>query len=87
MWLQLVDADPAAANDLKFAEDVRNAAIGKEANDAAFSLLETSMGPLGYDILYDIAYGSAELRRLTAAAATFRQTMGSAYQHGVCPPA
>lgn len=43
--------------------------------------------PLELHRLYDIAYGSAELRRLTAAAATFRQTMGSAYQHGVCPPA
>jgi hypothetical protein len=37
--------------------------------------------------LYNFAYGSAELRRLTAAATFFRQTMGTAYQHGVCTSA
>ena len=43
--------------------------------------------PLELHRLYNIPYGSAELRRLTTAAALFRQTMGAAYQHGVCTPA
>ena len=54
LWL---DADASAVNDLKLDEDVRNAAIGSEAQDAAFALLEKKMGTAGPDILYDIAYG------------------------------
>ncbi len=43
--------------------------------------------PLELHRLYHIAYGSTELRRLTAAAASVRRTMGSTYQNGVCTPA
>ena len=42
--------------------------------------------PLELHRLYHLAYGSAELRRLTAAATLFRQTMGPEYQRGVCTP-
>ncbi len=42
--------------------------------------------PLELHHLYHLAYTSAELRRLTAAAALFRQTMGPEYQRGVCTP-
>ena len=53
----LVKADPTAASDPKVLEDVRNAAIGKgDAADEAFSLLESSLGTVGIDELYDIAY-------------------------------
>ena len=54
LWL---DADASGANDPKLHEDVRNAAIGTEAQNAAFALLEKKMGTAGPDILYDIAYG------------------------------
>jgi serine/threonine protein kinase len=53
----LVKADPTAAGDPKVLEDVRNAAIGKgDAADEAFALLESSLGTVGIDELYDIAY-------------------------------
>jgi serine/threonine-protein kinase len=53
----LVKADPTTANDPKILEDVRNAAIGKgDSADEAFALLETSLGTVGIDELYDIAY-------------------------------
>ena len=53
----LVKADATAATDPKVLEDVRNAAIGKgDASDEAFALLETSLGTVGIDELYDIAY-------------------------------
>ena len=42
--------------------------------------------PLELHRLYDVAYGSAELRRLTAAASQVRLTMSAEYQHGVCTP-
>ncbi|MEO6417827.1 MAG: protein kinase, partial [Polyangiaceae bacterium] len=56
LWLKV---DPKAIDDLKLLEDVRNTAIGKDAADAAFALLETQMGWAGPDILYDIAYGQS----------------------------
>jgi hypothetical protein len=53
----LLKADASAANDPKVLEDVRNAAIGKgEAADEAFALLESSLGTVGIDELYDVAY-------------------------------
>lgn len=42
--------------------------------------------PVELHRLYHVAYASAELRQLTAAATLFRQTMGADYQHGVCTP-
>ena len=56
LWLK---TDVKAIDDLKLLEDVRNSAIGKEAADAAFALLESHMGWAGPDILYDIAYGQS----------------------------
>jgi serine/threonine-protein kinase len=56
LWLAV---DPNAAADRKLEEDVRNAALLKETQDAAFELLESKMGTLGVDILYDIAYGTS----------------------------
>jgi serine/threonine-protein kinase len=56
LWLA---ADGSAAADLKLEEDVRNAALLKDAQDDAFALLESKMGAVGVDILYDIAYGTS----------------------------
>ncbi len=56
LWLT---ADPNASTDSKLQEDVRNAALFKEAQDDAFTLLDSKMGPRGIDILYDIAYGAS----------------------------
>ncbi len=55
LWLAY---DGGAATDRALAEDLRNAALGKEKEDvdAAFALLEGPMGPVGADILYDIAF-------------------------------
>jgi len=56
LWLA---ADANASSDPKLQEDVRNAALFKEAQDDAFALLESKMGALGVDILYDIAFGAS----------------------------
>jgi serine/threonine-protein kinase len=56
LWLA---ADATAAADQKLEEDVRNAALVKETQDDAFALLESKMGALGVDILYDIAFGTS----------------------------
>ncbi|MGA2447804.1 MAG: protein kinase [Polyangiaceae bacterium] len=56
LWLA---ADGSAAGDLKLEEDVRNAALLKDAQDDAFALLESKMGAVGVDILYDIAFGTS----------------------------
>jgi serine/threonine-protein kinase len=56
---QWLEADPAAAADLKLQEDVRNASLFHETQDVAFALLEAHMGMRGIDILYDIAYGAS----------------------------
>ncbi len=56
LWLA---ADPNASADSKLEEDVRNAALFKDAQDDAFTLLESKMGTRGVDILYDIAYGAS----------------------------
>jgi serine/threonine protein kinase len=64
LWL---DADASAINDLKLDEDVRNAAIGREAQDAAFGLLEKKMDAAGPDILYDIAHGQSGAQYPSAA--------------------
>ncbi|HEY8039426.1 MAG TPA: serine/threonine-protein kinase [Polyangiaceae bacterium] len=57
LWLA-TDIDSASA-DLKLQEDVRNAALLRDAQDDAFTLLESKMGMRGVDILYDIAWGSS----------------------------
>ena len=56
LWLS---ADPNAVADIHLQEDVRNAALIKEGQDEAFSVLETKMGMRGIDILFDIAYGTS----------------------------
>jgi serine/threonine-protein kinase len=56
LWLA---ADGSAAGDLKLEEDVRNAGLLKDAQDDAFALLESKMGAVGVDILYDIAFGTS----------------------------
>jgi serine/threonine-protein kinase len=56
LWLA---GDPNGAADTKLQEDVRNAALFREAQDDAFTLLESKMGMRGVDILYDIAYGAS----------------------------
>ncbi len=55
----LLVLDSSAAADAKLRDDIRGAALLRDAQDEAFSLLETKMGAQGIDILYDIAYGSA----------------------------
>jgi hypothetical protein len=56
LWLA---ADANAAADVKLEEDVRNAALLRDAQDDAFVLLESKMGMRGVDLLYDIAYGAS----------------------------
>jgi serine/threonine protein kinase len=56
LWLA---TDLNASTDIKLQEDVRNAALVKESQDDAFTLLDSKMGTLGIDILYDIAYGAS----------------------------
>ncbi|MGA3119660.1 MAG: serine/threonine-protein kinase [Polyangiaceae bacterium] len=56
LWL---DSEPAGAADLKLQEDVRNAALFREAQEEAFQLLESKMGARGIDILYDVAFGAS----------------------------
>ncbi len=56
LWLA---ADVHAADDRKLEEDVRNAALMHDAQDDAFTLLESKMGMPGIDLLYDIAFGSS----------------------------
>jgi eukaryotic-like serine/threonine-protein kinase len=50
-------ADPEAAADVHLQEDVRNAALVRDGQDAAFTLLESRMATRGIDLLYEIAYG------------------------------
>jgi hypothetical protein len=72
-WLK---SDPAAVNDLKLAEDVRNTAVfGKEGSDHAFRLLEREMGANGIDVLYDIAWGQSGAAYPVAAARAQREIM------------
>jgi len=52
----LLDADPSAAKDPKLQEDIRNAALASATQESAFVLMQTSMGSVGPDILYNIAY-------------------------------
>jgi hypothetical protein len=56
LWLA---SDPDAAADVRLEEDVRNAALLREAQADAFSLLESKMGTRGVDLLYDIAFGAS----------------------------
>ena len=54
-WLR---DDPTALNDGELAVDLRTIALGHEDPEAAESMLET-MGSVGVDALYDLAYGYA----------------------------
>ncbi|HEY1692120.1 MAG TPA: serine/threonine-protein kinase [Polyangiaceae bacterium] len=66
-WLS---SDPNSVADIHLQEDIRNAALMKDAQDEAFALLETKMGTRGIDILYDIAYlGSGRMYPQAAARA------------------
>jgi serine/threonine-protein kinase len=65
LWLAL---DSNAANDTELSEALRAAALGKEDADAALALLEGPMGPLGVDVLYDLAYGPKPLGAVTTRA-------------------
>jgi len=71
LWLA---ADPKASADVKLQEDVRNAALFRDAQDDAFVLLESRMGMRGIDILYDIAYGASG-RLYPQAAARARRSL------------
>jgi eukaryotic-like serine/threonine-protein kinase len=83
LWLA---ADPAAAADHKLEEDIRNAALVKETQDSAFELLESKMGSLGVDILYDIAYGTSG-RLYPQAAARAKHSLGGSEVRGRASPA
>jgi serine/threonine-protein kinase len=53
----VVADDPQASSDLKLLEDIRLVAlVDRDGSDAAFTLLETKLGPAGPDILYDVGY-------------------------------
>jgi serine/threonine-protein kinase len=86
LWLK---ADPEAARDVKLQENVRNAAIGalgKEGIDPAFTLLEHGMGPVGADLLYDIAYGQSGVG-YPQAAARAQKSLARADVRGIASPA
>ena len=51
-------ADPAATRDPKIEEAVKSAAARAHDADDAFDLLESGMGMVGTDLLYDLAYGA-----------------------------
>lgn len=86
-------ASSRRANELQVAWSVdvlvhESVHMGRRTSDEALTEACARAGlPLELHRLYGIAYGSPELRRLTAAATSFRQTMGSVYQRGVCLPA
>jgi serine/threonine-protein kinase len=83
LWL---GADPSAAADLKLQEDVRNAALFRDAQDQAFVLLESRMGMRGVDILYDIAFGASG-RLYPQAASRAKQSLGRSDVKGRASPA
>jgi serine/threonine-protein kinase len=70
LWLAI---DPNAVSDIHLQEDVRNAALIRDVQDDAFSLLETKMGMRGIDILFDIAYGTSGRMYPQAAARAKRE--------------
>ncbi|HEX3346431.1 MAG TPA: serine/threonine-protein kinase [Polyangiaceae bacterium] len=70
LWLAI---DPNAVTDIHLQEDVRNAALVRDVQDEAFSLLETKMGMRGIDILFDIAYGASGRMYPQAAARAKRE--------------
>jgi serine/threonine-protein kinase len=82
----LVKTDPAAVTDIKLQEDVRNAAVGKDASDEAFELLESQMGSVGADLLYDIAHAqwASEYPRASARA---QKALNKADVRGKASPA
>ena len=81
-----VKADPDAAKDLKLKVDVRDAAIGKDAPDLAFTVLEQHMGMDGADVLYDIAY-LASGAQYPAAAARAKKSLARADVRAHASPA
>jgi serine/threonine-protein kinase len=83
LWLA---ADATAAADQKLEEDVRNAALVKETQDDAFELLESKMGTLGVDILYDIAYGASG-KMYPGAASRAKRSLGANDVRGRASPA
>jgi serine/threonine-protein kinase len=83
LWLGL---EPAAAADLKLQEDVRNAALFRDSQDAAFVLLESHMGMRGVDIIYDIAYGASG-RLYPQAASRAKQSLEKSDVRGRASPA
>ncbi|HEX8791350.1 MAG TPA: serine/threonine-protein kinase [Polyangiaceae bacterium] len=83
LWLGV---DQNAAADLKLQEDVRNAALFRDAQDEAFVLLESRMGMRGVDILYDIAYGASG-RLYPQAAQRARQSLERSDVKGRTSPA
>jgi serine/threonine-protein kinase len=70
LWIA---ADPNAVADIHLQEDVRNAALIRDVQDEAFSLLESKMGMRGIDILFDIAYGASGRMYPQAAARAKRE--------------
>jgi serine/threonine-protein kinase len=86
LWLK---ADPEASRDVKLQENVRNAAIGalgKEGIDPAFALLEHGMGPVGPDLLYDIAHGQSGVG-YPQAASRAQKSLARADVRGLASPA
>jgi serine/threonine-protein kinase len=66
--------DANATADSKLCDDVKGAALSRDAQDEAFSLLESTMGSVGVDILYDIGYDKAG-RSYPQAAARARHSL------------
>jgi serine/threonine-protein kinase len=83
---QWLVTDSNASTDPKLQEDVRNAALFKDSQDDAFALLESKMGTLGIDILYDIAYGASG-KQYPQAAARARRSLDMDDVRGRASPA
>ncbi len=82
----LLSLDANAAADLKLQEDIRNAALLKESQEDALSLLESKMGSRGIDILFDVAYGSPA-RSYPQAAQRAKRSLSTEEVRGAASPA
>ncbi len=83
LWLT---TDSNASADPKLQEEIRNAALVRESQDDAFTLLESKMGTRGVDILYDIAYGVSG-RQYPQAASRARHSLDGQDVRGRASPA
>ena len=61
-WSDLITADPSAAADRQVREGVSSAAAQEAAADQILPMLETGLGELGPDVLFDLAFARGNAR-------------------------